>query len=258
MGYTFLLTDLTDIRQKENQLAELNATKDRLFAIIGHDLCKPSLAFRGIGKKVDYLLKKEDYSTLSQLTISLEKAAFSLNNLLDNLLNWALQQRNVLPYRPQPINVKAATAEIEQYFREVAATKDIQLAFDISEQTQVFADPNAFTTIVRNLVDNAVKFTPEHGEIKVTDEVQAKQVVLKVEDSGVGIALTELKDLFSLSGKKSRKGTQGEIGTGLGLTLVRELVRLNRDVIPISKTNNIYKPILLKLLFVENARLSYR
>ncbi|MEM6698620.1 MAG: tetratricopeptide repeat protein, partial [Bacteroidota bacterium] len=93
------------IEAQKNELEELNATKDRLFAIIGHDLRKPSIAFRGIGKKVDYLLEEQDYDTLGNLSQTLEKAAFSLNNLLDNLLNWALQQRNVLPYQPQVIDV---------------------------------------------------------------------------------------------------------------------------------------------------------
>jgi signal transduction histidine kinase len=221
------------ITAQKQELEQLNITKDRLFAIIGHDLRKPSLAFRGIGKKVDYLLQKKDYTTLSQLTNNLEKAAFSLNSLLDNLLNWALQQRDVLPYQPQPIHVKEVTAEIEHYFQEVAAVKGIHLSFRIDEQAKIFADPNAFTTIVRNLVDNAIKFTPQQGKIEVSNSIQADKVILKVEDTGIGIAQEELHSLFKVTGKKSKKGTHGESGTGLGLSLVQELVKLNKGAISV-------------------------
>ena len=100
LGHTFLLKDLTLIRQKEKELEAANAAKDRLFAIISHDLRKPALAFRGITKKVKYLIRKEDFDTLFKYGASLEKAAFSLNSLLTNLLHWALQQRDVLPYDP--------------------------------------------------------------------------------------------------------------------------------------------------------------
>ncbi|MEM6698361.1 MAG: ATP-binding protein [Bacteroidota bacterium] len=226
------------IEAQKQRLEELNITKDRLFAIIGHDLRKPSLAFRGIGKKVDYLLKKEDYNMLSKLTNTLEKAAFSLNSLLDNLLSWALQQREVLPYQPQTINVAEATSEIYDYFHDLAAEKDIDLSFNFSEQTQIFADPNAFTTIVRNLVDNAIKFTPENGKVKLSGEIEAEEVVLKVEDTGVGMEQGFLKHLFQLQKNKSHKGTSGERGAGLGLTLVAELVKLNKGRIVVNSQLN--------------------
>jgi len=222
------------IAAQKAELEALNATKDRLFAIIGHDLRKPSLAFRGIGKKIDYLLQKQDFDTLSKLSQALEQAAFSLNALLDNLLNWALQQRNVLPYQPVPINIAQATQDIYEQFRALAAQKDIDLQFDLSTDAEVFADANAFATIMRNLVDNAIKFTPAQGRVKVSSLVQGDQVVLQISDTGIGMEAEELNTLFRLTRQKSRKGTNGEVGTGLGLVLTNELVKLNKGVIQVS------------------------
>ncbi|NJL76817.1 MAG: HAMP domain-containing histidine kinase [Saprospiraceae bacterium] len=218
------------------ELEALNATKDRLFAIIGHDLRKPSLAFRGIGKKIDYLLKKQDFETLGKLSQTLEQAAFSLNTLLDNLLNWALQQRNVLPYHPVPINVAQATQEIYEQFQTIAAQKGIDLQFHLSEDAEVFADANAFTTIMRNLVDNAIKFTPVQGQVKVSSLLQEDKVVLQIADTGIGMEEEELNTLFQLKKSKSKKGTNGEAGTGLGLVLVNELVKLNKGAIQVKKS----------------------
>ncbi len=221
------------IEAQKQELEKLIATKNHLFAIIGHDLRQPSMAFRNIGKKIDYLLQKQDFNTLSKLSQSLESAALSLNSLLDNLLNWALQQQNALMYQPQPINVAQATQEIYQQFQTAAAEKGITLQFDLSENTKILADPSTFNIIIRNLVDNAIKFTPKQGQVSLSDEVKDNQVVLRVKDTGIGIAEQELDTLFQLKNKKGQKGTAGEASTGLGLTLVHELVKMNKGRIQV-------------------------
>lgn len=240
VGYTFLLTDLTDIRAKEKQLEELNITKDRLFAIIGHDLRKPALEFRGIGQKVNYLMKKQDFNTLEKLGNSLERAAYSLNSLLDNLLNWALHQRNVLPHQPAVVYLSDISNEVLHQFEDIAQTKNIDLAFDISEETKVFVDPNSFLIVLRNLVDNAIKFTPSRGQIKVTEIPSSiqDQVQIQVADTGIGISENQLKDLFQFGKIKSKKGTHGESGTGLGLSLIYELTTINQGVISVESQVN--------------------
>ena len=179
LGHTFLLKDLTLIRQKEKELEAANAAKDRLFAIISHDLRKPALAFRGITKKVKYLIRKEDFDTLFKYGASLEKAAFSLNSLLTNLLHWALQQRDVLPYDPVPIDVEAAAKEIYDFFHQIAVDKGIDLEINIAADSVAFADLNAFMTIVRNLLDNAIKYTPVGGRIDISSEKLAEGIIFK-------------------------------------------------------------------------------
>ena len=226
------------IETQAAELAALNATKDRLFAIISHDLRRPALAFRGIAKKVNYLIQEKDFTTLNKLGKHLDRAAFSLNGLLDNLLNWALKQRDVLAYDPKPINVQQATRTIYELYAQIADDKGVDLQIEIQETARIFSDPNAFTTIVRNLVDNAIKYTGVGGTVKVSTQQVADNVLLKVSDTGIGIKEEFINQIFDLQQNKSTQGTAGEVGSGLGLTLVRDLVELNKGTINIiSKWN---------------------
>lgn len=219
------------ISQQKSQLEELNTTKDQLFAIISHDLRKPALAFRGISQKVRFLLQQKEFDTLDKYGSSLEKAANSLNGLLDNLLKWALQQRDMLPYQPISINVAEVTEEIMELFEQMAAEKSIVLKAEIPEMTTLYVDQNAYATIMRNLIDNAIKFTPEGGTIELNVSEQASKVLLRIKDSGVGIAKEKLAKIFDLQKQKSTQGTAGEQGTGLGLSVVKDLVALNKGSI---------------------------
>ena len=236
LGYTFLLTDLTQIKEKEQELIQLNTTKDRLFAIIGHDLRKPALAFRGISKKVNFLIQQKEFDTLNKLGNNLERAAFSLNSLLDNLLNWALKQRDVLPYEPKPVDVQQATEEIFDLFQQIAHEKNVHLQLDIMQDVKAYADPNALNTIIRNLVDNAIKYTDAGGKVVVLSERRGKHILIQVKDTGEGMNEKQLANVFSLRKNKSTEGTAGEKGSGLGLTLVKDLIDLNEGSINVWST----------------------
>ncbi len=220
------------ISAQKDQLESLNDTKDRIFAIIGHDLRKPAASFRGISKKVKYLIKKQDFDTLDQLGGHLEQNALSLNKLTDNLLNWALMQRDVMPYNPQEVSIGDIAADIQTIFETPAGEKNITINNQVPADMLVYADPTALSTIMTNLVDNAIKYTLEGGQVNLTAfEENGKQVKIRVSDTGIGMEKDKMNDLFLLKKYKSEKGTSGEKGTGLGLHLVKELVELNKGVI---------------------------
>jgi signal transduction histidine kinase len=221
------------IEAQRKQLAQLNDTKDRIFSIIGHDMRKPALAFRGIAKKVNYLLKNEDYGTLQALGESIEKDALSLNKLTDDLLSWALLQKNVMPYQPEHIAVMEVVEESMDIFRPLAERKSIHISANIPEEMILLADRNAIRTILRNLIDNAIKYTPEGGTISIESREENGQAALLVKDTGVGMASETLKEIFLLKKEKSSPGTEGEKGSGLGLHLVHELVKLNKGSIEV-------------------------
>ena len=221
------------ISQQNNRLEELNATKDRIFAIIGHDLRKPALAFRGIARKVNFLLKNEEYDTLNKLGESIEKDALALNKLTDNLLNWALIEKDIIPHHPTNILVDELIEEVTSGFSNVAANKHIQLHTVIPKELQLYADYNACQTIIRNLIDNALKYTDEGGEVILKAIDQGKTVQIEVADTGIGIAEDNLKSIFKLQKGKSNKGTAGEKGTGLGIHLAYQLVQLNHGRIEV-------------------------
>jgi len=214
---------------QNTQLEQLNSTKDRIFAIIGHDMRKPALAFRGMTQKINYLLQKEDYARLTALGNQLEESAYSLNTVTDNLLNWALLQKNIVGYQPQTVILQQVAEELRAIFATAARNKNIRLSILPDEGPQpVFADPLALRTILRNLIDNAIKYTPEGGAVSVTATTEGEWVNIGVQDSGIGIPETEQKDLFMLRNDKSRAGTAGEKGTGLGLHLAHELAKINK------------------------------
>ena len=238
VGYIFLLQDLTSIREKERQLEEANNMKDQLFAIIGHDLRKPTLALRNIGNKVNYLIQQNDIKRLSKLGSIIEKNALAMNKLIDNLLNWSLLKKNNIHYFPDTIDLESITKSELVLFNPVIEEKQLELSTNFTNIHTAQADINSVRTIIRNLVDNAVKYTPSCGQIHIYTKVAENKVHWAVEDSGYGIAQEKLATLFQLQDGKSEADTMGQKGTGLGLHLVQELLKVNKGDIAVNSELN--------------------
>ncbi len=225
---------LSDISIQKKELEKLNVTKDRIFGIIGHDLRKPVIAFRGIAGKINYLLKKEDFVTLKKLGEGIERDALGLNALTDNLLNWALSQKNALPFRPEEIELEHVVDEIFLTLGRLASDKSLELISTIQPKTIIVVDRSSFVTIIRNIVDNAIKFTPENGTITISSCPSDFGLDILIQDTGVGIPQDKINHIFLLQKDKTTEGTSGEKGTGLGLHLVKEMVELNKGNIHVT------------------------
>lgn len=232
-GYTFLLTDITRIREKEEELATANEAKNRLFSIISHDLRKPALAFRGISKKVNFLVQEGRFNQLNKFGDSLEQSALNLNSLLDNLLKWALNQKGDLHFEPLKFGVTPLIEEILNLFKPVLTQKEIDIRCHSETDFRILGEPDAFSTIIRNLVDNAIKFTPVKGKIDIDIRQKTDRLSIKIKDTGIGMTPAQIQHLFELGKNRSRQGTHGEKGTGLGMVLVKDLVKLHQGDINI-------------------------
>lgn len=215
------------IQKRNKELADLNATKDKFFGIIAHDIRSPLVALSGVGKRMDYYIAKGKTDKLKSMSSKVGRTADHLSALLDNLLNWALLQRNMLPHKPERITLHELVAECLRMFQLNADMKGIQLINQVDLDVSVHADVTAINTIVRNLVSNAVKFTPQGGKIIISSELTDHNVILRVQDNGIGIAPEKAKKIFDLQPNRD-KGTDGEKGTGLGLMLCKELAELNQ------------------------------
>ena len=217
----------TEVSTQNIQLEQLNQTKNKLFSIVSHDLRGPMSVFQGAPLVMKKLLDKGKTDQVRSWLTDIEQYAGQLTSLLDNLLNWAINEKGEFPYQPEKLYLRKATQEVVDYLEGQAAHKEISIYIDILDHLTIWADKNSLMTILRNLLGNAIKFTPNQGEIKVSAVSSKSSVTLSVSDSGVGMSEEQVKALFDKH-QKSSAGTYGERGVGLGLQLVQDFVKMNR------------------------------
>ncbi len=221
-----------EIVQQNEKLLESNKTKDKLFQIIAHDLRSPLVSIDSLTQLIPYWVEEQDYKSLRKLSKTLELSVNNVLSLIDNLLNWALNQQGEFPYKPERLRLKENIIETIEVYSSIADIKKIDLKFKILKDAMVFADKNMLFTVMRNLLNNAVKFTPEKGEIEVGIDYNQKFARVWVKDTGIGIP-KEKKDMVFQLANGNGKGTKGETGNGLGLFFCKEFVAMNNGEISI-------------------------
>ena len=214
-----------ELLEKNIALHEANASKDKFFSIIAHDLRSP---FNGLLGYIDLMDRQSGDLSVNKLKDYLAKLKLSANALyalLENLLAWARLQRGLVEYRPEVIALAPLVNEIVGLFAANAGQKAITLTQAIPAAVMVSADSAMLNTILRNLLSNALKFTPAGGRITLAARLAAPDVEIAVTDTGCGMTPEVLAQLFRIDSHHTTKGTAGETGTGLGLLLCHDLVR---------------------------------
>ncbi|WP_375559727.1 two-component regulator propeller domain-containing protein [Bernardetia sp. OM2101] len=227
--------------EKQNKaLEKSNATQNQLFAIIAHDLRSPLIAFQDISKQIDYFLKKNNSEGLHQLGEYIDNSVQNLNTLLNNLLNWALTQQHQIKYSPQIIDLQSVTKETINIYHNLAQSLHIEIDVQINTDLFIYVDKNSFQTIIRNLISNALKFTPNEGKINILayQEANQNEIILQLTDTGIGMSNDAQKEIFELNLAHTRKGLRGEKSTGLGLVLCYEFAQMNGITIDIESKKN--------------------
>ncbi|MBV6645792.1 MAG: tetratricopeptide repeat-containing sensor histidine kinase [Cyclobacteriaceae bacterium] len=215
------------LENQKIELESLNQTKDRFFSIISHDLRGPISAFHGISRMIKFLVTTKKTDDLLSLAEDIDQSVDRLSDLLDNLLTWAMQQQGHFPNVPEKVNLNELSEELVKTLANMAEGKSIMLQSQMDGDIDLWVDRNTTMTIIRNLVNNALKFTPEGGTVEVMGQVADGKAVVVVKDTGVGMPADKLDNLFKLQDKKSTYGTSGEKGLGLGLQLVYDFVQMN-------------------------------
>ena len=215
------------LRKSEKNLMELNATKDKFFSIISHDLKNPFSSLLSISDlMVDSFddTEKEDHKAGFK---KINKSVKHLLDLLENLLTWSRSQRGRIKCDPVRFNLSSVVQENINLHRLLAEKKGIMLLS--SEQDEVFAygDREMINSVIRNLVTNAVKFTDRDKKVEIQLKPGEKKVEVSIVDEGIGISSDQLEKLFRIDEKFKSTGTAGEKGTGLGLIICREFVEKN-------------------------------
>lgn len=216
-------THLTIIRQKK-RLAELNATKDKFFSILAHDMRN---AFASLLNGTQFLsesVNKLSVEQIDRFSKNIHSSAKNTYKLLQNLLEWARLQRGVYVYAPQKCDFYTIAIEMISLYEEMAKQKNIHLTHDIVQGTMVNSDSQMIKTILRNLITNAIKYTHANGTVHLSMKKDNEYQTISVKDSGVGIASEDMIKLFQIDKASSTPGTCQETGTGLGLILCKELV----------------------------------
>jgi len=217
-----------EINSKNEELLRLVTEKDKLFSIIAHDLRSPFNAFLGFTRMMVEDLPKLRLDEIQTMALSMRTSATNLYRLLENLLEWSRIQRGMTGFEPIPLLLLPKIAASLQSVIESADKKEIETVFTIPDDLVVFADENMLTSAIRNLMSNSVKFTKKGGKITVhATEKDNNTVEISVGDTGIGMNNTMLGKLFDPTSNSSRKGTEGELSTGLGLIICKDFVEKN-------------------------------
>jgi signal transduction histidine kinase len=223
--------ELEDINARLTRYSEeldgLNRTKNRLISIISHDLKNPFHSLMGFS---DLLVREADrFSEEEKLSFykSINDTSKKAYELLQNLLDWTRLQTSEIPFHPADLHVSDTIQSVLDLLNSHARDKGIAIQAEVPQDTLVYADSRMFETVLRNLVSNAVKFTPYGGKISIAALDLDEQVRFDIEDTGVGMDEEQVAHLFDVDRKASRPGTNNEVGTGFGLILCREFVMKN-------------------------------
>tara|TARA_R110001592_G_scaffold10768_5_gene54938 strand:+ start:259 stop:2130 length:1872 start_codon:yes stop_codon:yes gene_type:complete len=215
------------INEQKSELHELNATKNKFFSIVAHDLRSPLASLKSFSSvlvdHIDFISKEEIQSMGAKLNTSLDNTL----KMADNLIIWAQSQMNLIEDKKEIINLREVVNEICDIFKVIAHNKEVSLIASVTGDPNIIGDKNQIEFVIRNLINNAIKFTPRMGKVNVSVTQISNQIKIIVSDTGVGMSSEFSKNLFSIEKPKGIPGTEGEKGSGLGLVLSSEFVKRN-------------------------------
>ncbi len=232
-GIRGILLDITQIKQAETEiklmneeLSKTNAEKDKFFSIIAHDLKSHFNAIVGFSQILAKHVEEKNFDDMDEYAKIIVQSSNSAMELLKNLMEWSQSKTGRMNFNPERFDMTNLINEIALLFTDVAGQKSIAITKDILITKPVYADKAMTSTILRNLISNALKFTPQSGKVTIsTKQIENSTVEVSVKDTGIGMDLEMIGNLFRLDVNTSRPSTDGEISTGLGLHLCNEFVK---------------------------------
>ncbi|WP_339889181.1 tetratricopeptide repeat-containing sensor histidine kinase [uncultured Flavobacterium sp.] len=222
------------ISNQRDELKQINSTKDKFFSIISHDLRSPFSNILGFTN-----LLVEDYDTFDDaekkdIIIQLNKSAKTTFELLANLLTWSQTQTGQIEINKENLNLKELIDTSCAPYVSIAVQKNIDITCKVPQESTIYIDKNTASVFISNIINNAIKFTPQGGKI-IVDYIENEDTIeLHIIDTGVGMSQDTLDKLFKIEEHISTKGTNNEEGTGLGLILSKEFIQKNGGTITVT------------------------
>lgn len=225
---------LDRLKQTEAELKKAELARDKLFTIFVHDIRSPFHSLNGfierLGTRYDDLSEEERRQTVE----TIRQISGSVQSLLSKLLQWNCLQHGLFQWRPERVNLGEAVHCVERLFLPRLEAKDLDLQVSIRDSVSVFVDRNMLEAILRNLLQNAIKFTSDSGRIQLRSKRIGNKEEITISDNGIGIREESLKRIFQVEYSQATVDLQGEKSTGLGLILCKEFVELNGGSIRVS------------------------
>ncbi len=219
------------ISNLNTELIQTIATKDKFFSIISHDLRSPLSGLMGILDILNTSYESMEENEIREIIADASIVSKTTYTLMENLLEWSRIQTGTINYQPERLKIQRLVNNIFSLYEQNLKSKEIEFTSAVQPEHFIFGDKAMCETILRNLMSNAIKFTNVKGSIIVSSEVKDDMVVIKVKDSGVGMAQENISNLFRVDMSFSTKGTAKESGTGLGLIICKELTEKQRGKI---------------------------
>ncbi len=229
----FIEEQSEELASQHDELALSNATKDKLFSLVAHDLKNPFNVILGYSELLLANFAKWNSDKILYIISLLRETSENAYTLLENLLYWSRSQSGNLNYNPGPYKAAEILQKMVTELNSAAHKKEINLISEVSDPgLTVNADMNMLTAILRNLITNAIKFSNKGDKIRLTVKKYSKNfAVFEVKDQGVGIKPEDAENLFEFNKSRTTIGTEGEKGTGLGLVLCKDFVRYHKGKI---------------------------
>jgi signal transduction histidine kinase/ligand-binding sensor domain-containing protein len=214
-----------ELQQQRDNLNDLNVTKDKLFSILGHDLRTPFNTILGYSDLLYNNCNKYSLDKIRTHIGYIKDTARNTFYLLNNLLDWARSQQGTIHIEPEEIQITEILATEIRILQQQADSKKVKLKLSaIGDELVIEADPNILSTVMRNLISNAIKFSQKNKKIEIALHFQPNNFTFSVKDEGLGMSPEKVKTLFNVSTNTSTRGTEGEKGTGLGLLLCADFI----------------------------------
>ncbi len=234
------------LKIQHSELEVLNTTKDKFFSIVSHDLRGSVSSFKGLSTIMKLSLAEKKYDEIAKIVEMLDTSSNQLSSLLNNLLAWAVNQQGKFPYNPATLKLIDLVDDVLASISINAIAKQVIIKNNVGK-LMVWADSESLKTIIRNLVSNAIKFTPNAGLVEVSAIAHTDTVDIVIADNGVGINADKLKTIFSPNELTSSAGTQGEKGLGLGLQLAYDFAKMNKGSILVESEEGVGSTFTIKL-----------
>ena len=225
--YNSLVKSQADIDKFNKQLREQVATRDKFFSIIAHDLRSPLASIIMASEVMHNKVSQLSADNIARYTENIYNISKNTFSLLENLLEWSRFKTGAITVNPSDFNIRDMATRVLSLYHQTAENKNIALTTDIKDNMMVHGDTDMINAVLRNLISNALKFTPQGGKVTLSAEDAGDFVRIRVSDTGMGIKPDYINTLFDVGHVHSERGTANEKGTGLGLVLCKEFVNEN-------------------------------